>query len=127
MTANTIYLSGTPASWSVQREKEHLMAKRTDLNQKIIVDNLRRIGATVTCIHEVGKGCPDLLVGYRGRTFLIEVKQPGEGLTEAEAKFHRYWNGGELAIIDSPEAAINLVTMPNPSPTFIPWSEIDKI
>ena len=47
-------------------------AAKTDANQQEIIDALRAIGAWVFYI-----GRPfDLLVGFRGRLYLIEVKNP---------------------------------------------------
>ena len=48
-------------------------ARRVDDNQNEIVAALRACGATVRIINQ-GGGIPDLLVGYRGNTILIEVK-----------------------------------------------------
>ncbi len=47
---------------------------KIDANQPDIVARLRELGASVQPLHAVGKGCPDLLVGFRGRNFLLEVK-----------------------------------------------------
>ena len=52
-----------------------MRAKRVDINQKAIVEHLRAMGASVFHLHEVGKGCPDLLVGVNSQTYLIEVKK----------------------------------------------------
>jgi Holliday junction resolvase len=49
---------------------------RVDQNQKDIMRELRRLGATVIDASGVGRGFPDLVVGYQGRTFLLEVKNP---------------------------------------------------
>jgi len=49
-------------------------AKRVDANQKEIVKALRDRGASVLHLHQVGGGCPDILVGYAGYNFLIEIK-----------------------------------------------------
>lgn len=77
-----------------------------DLNQKEIVDALKQIGCSVETI-----GRPvDLLVGYRKRNFLIEVKRPGEKVrTETQRGFLADWNG-QVRICSSPEEAIRLVT-----------------
>ena len=50
------------------------MPKRVDMNQPEIVADLRGIGATVQHLHMVGKGCPDILVGFRGNNWLFEIK-----------------------------------------------------
>ena len=47
---------------------------KVDQNQQEIITALRQIGASVYPLHFAGKGCPDLLVGFRGRNYLIFVK-----------------------------------------------------
>ena len=81
-------------------------AASVDLNQKEIVDALKKIGCQVVAI-----GTPvDLLVGYRKRNFLIEVKRPGEKVrTDTQRRFLADWPG-QARICSSPEEAIRLVT-----------------
>jgi len=59
-------------------------AARVDANQEQIVSALRAAGAYVWII-----GIPvDLLVGYRGHTFLVEIKSTNKGrLTPLQADF----------------------------------------
>jgi hypothetical protein len=45
-----------------------------DDNQRQIVDALRRVGCSVWSLAGVGKGFPDLAVGFRGRNLFLEVK-----------------------------------------------------
>jgi Holliday junction resolvase len=85
-------------------------ANRIDANQNKIVDALRKAGAVVRIISQ-GDGIPDLLVGYRGFTILMEVKDgdkvpSARKLTEAEQKFFDDWRGGMLVIVNSVEEAI---------------------
>jgi hypothetical protein len=47
----------------------------------------------VQSLADVGCGCPDLLVGFRGKNFPMEVKMPGEPFTEAEMQWHFQWRG----------------------------------
>lgn len=77
-------------------------AARIDANHREIVKALRDIpGCTVTSLAGVGNGCPDLVVGYKGRNYLLEVKPPGgvrggisrQTLTDAELAWHRSWRG----------------------------------
>ena len=82
--------------------------KRTDQNQKEIVDALRKIGASVVSLHEVGKGCPDLLVGYRGINHLIEVKQEKGKLNTYQVNWHQNWNG-YVGIAKSIDQALKIV------------------
>lgn len=82
------------------------MPKRTDHNQPDISAALRRMGASVFSLHKVGKGCPDLLVGYRGLNFLVEVKNGEKAkLTEDQRAFHQCWRGQSI-VLASPEQAI---------------------
>lgn len=83
-------------------------ARRVDANQKEIVQALRDAGCTVEVLSDVGRGVPDLLVGLRCRNFLLEVKVPGEDLTEDQVKWHGKWRG--LAkVVRSVEEAIDAV------------------
>lgn len=73
-------------------------AKRIDRNQPQIVSNLRRIGATVQILSMVGKGCPDILVGFKGTNYLFELKdgekpKSKKQLTEDEKVFFDTWRG----------------------------------
>ena len=81
-------------------------AARVDANQTQIVSALRAAGAYVWII-----GLPvDLLVGYKGHTFLVEVKDGSKKrLTKLQADFFENWSGSTLARIDSPEAALRMI------------------
>lgn len=69
------------------------MARRTDSNQRDIVNGLRVFGAAVLDLHIVGRGCPDLLVYYGGHYFLFEIKSEHGTFTPAENQFQRDWPG----------------------------------
>jgi len=86
------------------------MPGKTDGNQANIVAGLRRIGASVTCTHEVRHGYPDICVGFRGETYLIEVKQPGhaDDLTVDELRWHGRWCG-QVAICTTLEEALQAI------------------
>ncbi len=84
---------------------------RADKNQQEIMRALREVGASVVSLHRVGQGVPDLLVGYRGQNFLLEVKNPGgkgRRLTEKEAEFIKTWRG-QVAVVASPEEALKTI------------------
>ena len=85
-------------------------AARVDENQAAIVKALRGAGAYVWII-----GLPvDLLVGYKGHTFLVEIKSTSKKrLTSLQADFFENWSGGTLARIDSPEAALRMLGVIN--------------
>ena len=81
-------------------------AARVDANQEQIVSALRGAGAYVWII-----SLPvDLLVGYKGHTFLVELKSgSSKRLTKLQADFFENWSGSTLARIDSPEAALRMI------------------
>jgi Holliday junction resolvase len=88
-------------------------AARIDANQEQIVAALRAMGATVRIVTQ-GNGLPDLLVGFRGMTILMEVKDgqkvpSARKLTSAEQKFFDEWSGGIVAIVNSVDEAIDLL------------------
>ena len=87
---------------------------RTDCNQAEVVRALRKIGASVQDLSPVGNGCPDLLVGWRGRDFLMEVKDgdkpPSErSLTPAQVAWHESWRGSPVLTVFGPEHAIAML------------------
>ena len=86
-----------------------MTAKRTDANQAEIVEGLRAMGATVQTLHEVGKGCPDILIGFRGHNYLIEIKVEGAGLNEREHRWHQQWRG-QVTIARTLEQAVEIIT-----------------
>jgi hypothetical protein len=75
------------------------MIKRTDSNHAEIIKALRKIpNLSVFSTHEVGKGFPDIVIGYKGINYLIEIKDGKKSpsqrkLTDAELDFHLSWNG----------------------------------
>ena len=78
-------------------------AARIDANQEAVVIALRAAGAYVWII-----SLPvDLLVGYKGHTFLVEIKDgPKKRLTALQEAFFAKWAGGTLVRVDGPEAAL---------------------
>lgn len=74
---------------------------RSDLNQSTIVRQLRQMGASVEVVSQQAHGF-DLVVGWRGRNYVVEVKQPGKKheLTELERHRLNTW-AGRYMIIDS--------------------------
>ena len=68
-------------------------AAKVDANQAEIVKALRSIGCSVQHLHSIGRGCPDILVGYRGRNFLFELKVGKGKLTDDEKAWALLWRG----------------------------------
>jgi hypothetical protein len=86
-------------------------AAKIDANQTQVVLALQAAGATVQSLAAVGQGVPDLLVGFQGKTLLMEVKDgqkppSARRLTEDQLKWHGVWRGGPLAVVDGVDAAL---------------------
>lgn len=89
-------------------------AAKIDANQDAVVSALRAAGASVQSLAAVGKGVPDLLVGYKGQTLLFEVKDgkkapSAQRLTDDQLTWHGSWRGGPLAVVDGPESALRMI------------------
>lgn len=88
-----------------------MIAARTDRNQKTVADEIREClaGSTVMDLSGVGKGVPDLLVGWRGRNYLIEVKNPlqrasDQKLTPVQEDWHSKWQGSAFVATSAASA-----------------------
>lgn len=86
-------------------------AAKVDDNQKQIVSELRQLGASVAVTSAVGKGFPDLIVGFLGVTYLVEVKQKGseKRLSKEQIDFHETWRGNPVLIITSTDDFLNII------------------
>jgi len=85
-------------------------ACRTDANQVEVVAALRKHGCTIQHLFMIGKGAPDLLIGYRGKNLLFEIKDGSQPpsrreLTDDEANWHQTWRG-QVAIVGSVSEAL---------------------
>jgi hypothetical protein len=88
-------------------------AAKVDVNQSEIVAALRGIGASVQLLHAVGQGCPDILVGWQGDNYLLEVKRPDvspshRALTAAERLWHLDWRG-QVKVVYTVDDALEAV------------------
>ena len=83
-------------------------AQAPDANQDEVVKALEKIGCSVYDAHRIGGGLPDLIVGYRGLTMLVEVKTPKGKLREGQEQWIREWRGF-TCVVRSPEDAIEKV------------------
>ena len=89
-------------------------AAKIDANHVQVVLALEAAGATVQSLAAVGQGVPDLLVGFQGKTLLMEVKDGKKPpshrkLTEQQLAWHGVWRGGPLAVVDGPDAALRML------------------
>lgn len=76
-----------------------MRAKHIDANQPTIVLMLRKVpGVSVAITSDLGDGFPDIVVGYRGRNFMFEIKDPEQDLNKRKLNtkqlmFHKAWDG----------------------------------
>ena len=89
-------------------------AKRVDDNHKAMVAHIRRLpGASVLDLSAVGNGCGDILVGWKGKNILIEIKD-GEKtpsrrrLTKDQEYFHANW-AGQITVVKNLKELWNLL------------------
>lgn len=86
------------------------MRKSVDNNQAEIVEDLRRVGATVQILSDVGQGCPDIVVGFRGRNYLMEIKDGFGRLNKLQAEWHTLWRG-QVAVVKTFDEALRVITL----------------
>lgn len=88
-------------------------AARTDANQSEITKALRKMGCSVQLLHSVGRGCPDMLVGYKGNNYLLEIKdgekpESQRKLTAEQTIWHFDWKG-QVAVVNNVHEAIDTI------------------
>lgn len=87
---------------------------KVDANQQQIVKALRMIpGVSVAVTSSVGNGYPDLNIGYKGQTFLVELKDGAKSasrkkLKPDQEKFKKGWTGSYY-VCESLEEIIKLL------------------
>jgi hypothetical protein len=86
---------------------------RVDDNQKEIVQALRDIGATVESTATIGGGFADIVVGFRNKNYLIEIKDGSkppsrQKLTPDETEFHAKWQG-QIDVARSVDEALKII------------------
>jgi Holliday junction resolvase len=80
-------------------------AARVDENHPEIVKALRQVGCSVLSLAAIGKGAPDLAIGYKGRNVLLEIKRPKGKLNDQQEAFRAAWRG-DLCVVRSVEEAL---------------------
>jgi hypothetical protein len=80
-------------------------AAKIDANQAEIVKALRKVGCSVLSLAAIGRGAPDLLLGYQGKNVLLEVKRPRGKLNDQQQAFRAAWQG-DLCVVRSVDDAL---------------------
>lgn len=88
-------------------------AARVDANHNEIVKALRAAGASVQSLADAGDGVPDLLVGFRGRNWILELKDGKKPpshrrLTAPQIDWHAAWRGDVRTVL-SPDEALHVI------------------
>ena len=91
-----------------------LVVPKEAVIQRQIIKHLRGMGAWVFNVHGSPfqqVGVPDLLVGYEGRFYAMEVKRPGGILSPAQAKTIKeiQASGSVAGRVESIEEAVELL------------------
>jgi hypothetical protein len=98
-------------------------ANKIDASQPGIVNGLRKIGASVESLAKIKGGCPDILVGFNGYNYLLEIKTPnsahskskpglkgnGSKTKSTQIEWYRCWRG-RVDVIETLEEAVSIVT-----------------
>lgn len=82
---------------------------RVDSNHHELVQAARGIGASVLSLANLGNGAPDLLIGFRGKNYLVEVKTERGKMTADEMQFMVTWNG-QNNIVRTCDQLLDLLT-----------------
>lgn len=88
--------------------------RKVDSNQAELVKQIRQIpGATVAHTHTVSGGFADVVLGYRGTNYLLEIKDHSKPpsarkLTPDEEVFHKNWTG-QIAIVQTLDDVLKLI------------------
>jgi len=80
------------------RKVTKMRAKKVDDNHKEIVKALRQIGASVFDTSSLGRGFPDIVVGWQGVNYLVEIKTTKGKPTEQQVNFFVNWRGQAVLV-----------------------------
>jgi len=77
------------------------------------VNAFRKAGASVAITSSLGDGFPDIVVGHRGRNYLVEIKDGSKPpssrkLTKDEQEFFDLWKG-QIDVVESTIDALKLI------------------
>lgn len=97
-----------------------MRVRKVDNNQPELVKQIRRLpGVTVVLTHIVGNGFVDAVIGFMGRNYLAEIKDPSQPpskrkLTPDEENFHKQWTG-QISVVETIDDVIKILGLTNNS------------
>lgn len=81
---------------------------KRDANHGEIVAALKQFGFSVYDAAHAGRDFPDLVVGFGGMTYLVEIKSSETApLTEGQSEFARTWRGSAVVVLRSRANAVS--------------------
>lgn len=80
---------------------------KRDAVEDEIVKALRGLGAQVYRLSQ--KGLPDLIVNFKGASYLMEAKGKKGKLTPSQVELHRTWQGAPIHIVHSVAEALLVI------------------
>ena len=84
---------------------------KRDANHGEIVAVLKAYGFSVYDAAHAGGSFPDLVVGFGGQTYLVEVKSSEKApLTPGQVEFARTWRGSPVVVMRSKANAVSWAT-----------------
>lgn len=91
---------------------------RRDSTHHEVVEALESVGASVFDCADMGGGFPDLVVGYRGRTYLMEVKGPKGKLSPSQVAFSAGWRGDKVLMVRTRAEALRAIGLEEAAATL---------
>ncbi|MGH8525141.1 MAG: hypothetical protein ACREXY_13285 [Gammaproteobacteria bacterium] len=96
-------------------------AAKVDTNHRDIVRALESCGVRVQSLAAVGNGCPDLLVGLRGKFTMLEIKDGSrvpsqQRLGAQQVDWHQRWLGFPVYVVRNEQEALASLGITSVSP-----------
>ena len=80
-----------------------------DANQAEVIGWYEDLYCSVVDLHGVGFGCPDILVGFSGVNYLVEIKTQEGHLEASQNRFIRDWRGSKVVVVRTQEDVVRHV------------------
>ena len=117
----------------MKNKPPEMRAKKIDSNQPRIVEQLRKLHVSVRVLSMVGEGFPDLVIGFRGANYFIELKDPSKPpskrrLTPDEQDFFNSWRGqvAKCETLEEILVVIGYTVVPDSGPQYFDTVTVDK-
>ena len=82
---------------------------RKDKNHNAIVVTLQKLGASVMDISTLGHGRPDIVIGFKGKNYLAEIKDEKGKLNDDQVLFSKFWLGSKIEVLRTSQDCVKLL------------------